>query len=409
MARKVFISFLGANKYKPYDKVIYEIDSQQFETQYAPEATLNLIFKEFQANDRIYFFLTEDARKYSWDNHTYKIKGEEKYNIGLYNHIKDNFGAIIKDENIDTGKSEVEIWNIFSRIYNSLNKDDEVIFDVTFGFRTSPILMMTLINYAKSLKKIKVHGIYYGAYEARKDNVTPIWNLISFAHLQDWVIGANDFINYGHTQKFLDIIQDDYPNLTDALQNVSDAIETNRGRRIMGGEIFKNLTDALDNMNQLYPPPLVNIVDEIRQSTSQFNTSEDWKNGLVAVQWCIDNKMVQQGITILDELIVTYLCIKHFSKKKDYRSSYKRGIISACLFVKSKDTKEEEWRENLKVDIEKSRNIVNSISHDFSILVDRLSKLRNDINHSGYTKNQEPSEFKDGLTEIFNNIKPFFI
>jgi CRISPR-associated Csx2 family protein len=406
MARKVFISFLGANKYKPYDKVIYQIDNNNFETRYAPEATLNLICNDFQDSDRIYFFLTDDAKKYAWDDYTYNIKGETIENTGLHNKIKDNFGSFIKEEPIKDGKSELEIWEIFTKIYDALNIGDEVIFDVTLGFRTSPILTITLINYAKALKKIKVKGLYYGAYEARENNITPIWNLISFSKLQEWSVATNDFVDYGRTEKLINVVGDDYTNLKNALKNISDSIETNRGRRIMEGKIFNDLEVALNNIKKIYPPPLSNVIDEIKKSTNQFSTTENWKNGLTAVQWCIDNKMVQQGITILDELVITYLCIKYYAKKKYYQKSYRRGVISACLFVKIKGTPEEEWKENLKNDAEIAKDIINSISDELAQLVSQLSSLRNDINHSGYSKNQEPDEFKDGLSKIFNDLKP---
>jgi hypothetical protein len=268
--------------------------------------------------------------------------------------------------------------------------------------------MLALINYAKFLKNIEVKGIYYGAFEAgnRDEKITPIWNLISFSKLQEWSVATNDFVDYGRTEKLINVVGDDYTNLKNALKNISDSIETNRGRRIMEGKIFNDLEVALNNIKKIYPPPLSNVIDEIKKSTNQFSTTENWKNGLTAVQWCIDNKMVQQGITILDELVITYLCIKYYAKKKYYQKSYRRGVISACLFVKIKGTPEEEWKENLKNDAEIAKDIINSISDELAQLVSQLSSLRNDINHSGYSKNQEPDEFKDGLSKIFNDLKP---
>lgn len=414
MKRKIFMSFLGALKHKPYDKVIYEYNKQRYETQFAPEATLKLLCKDFKASngDKVIFFLTKDAEKISWQNYTYEINNRDgsqtlQSNIGLYNRIKEDFGEFVHTEIIDEGKNEDEIWKVFDVIYKHLQDDDEVVFDVTFGFRTNSILLMSLINYAKVMNNITIRGIYYGAYEAKIDNVTPIWNLASFSELQSWAVAANDFINYGFPQKLIEVVQDDYETLKNTLVEVVESIETNRGRRIVEGKIFEDLQLALEQLPHLYPPPLTDLVQKIRQVANKFGSDKDWKNGLAAVEWCIDNGMTQQGITILDELIVTYLCRKHFPKKnKAYENNYKRGIISKCLFVKNKNLPESKWHPELFKKIHQTRHILQNLPDDLSEWAARLSTLRNDINHSGYTKNQNPAEFKEGLKEIFAALQP---
>ena len=66
---------------------------------------------------------------------------------------------------IPEGKSEAEIWEIFNIVFGSLEREDEVVFDITHAFRSIPMLAIVILNYAKMMKKVTLSGIYYGAFE----------------------------------------------------------------------------------------------------------------------------------------------------------------------------------------------------------------------------------------------------
>lgn len=402
MARKVLISFLGTGRYGKCRYFFNESDKNLPPTRYIQESILRIFCSDFSNNDVAYFFVTDLADKKNWQNNL-EINEEE----GLETCLKKiPFSSYIKKPIID-GKNEKEIWEIFSVISNEIRENDEIIIDITHAFRFLPMLNIVLCDYLKFVKNIKVKGIYYGNYDSRDDlGNAPIVNLTSFSILQDWTNGANDFIKYGFSSDFKKLLGSEYKDFTDALENVTDSINTNRGKRIFKGEIFKKLRQSIEKMTNLYPPPLKDIVSKISKKIESFEDSKNWKNGLNAVKWCIEHKLVQQGITILEELITTYICEKVFTKEKDIYDAYKRGLVSKCHFVKDREKPMEEWHNDLKLEANKEyiEKIFDILKDDLTKLITNISKIRNDINHSGYTSDNDPDKFYNGLEDCYNQV-----
>ena len=70
------------------------------------------------------------------------------------------------------------------------------------------MLSIVVLNYAKIMKKITLHGIYYGAFEVLgsipeakkiplKERRVPVMNLTSFDQLMEWSFAINRFIEAG--------------------------------------------------------------------------------------------------------------------------------------------------------------------------------------------------------------------
>ncbi|MEA3505330.1 MAG: TM1812 family CRISPR-associated protein, partial [Bacteroidota bacterium] len=170
MARKVFISVLGTGYYSK-TKYYCENKDENVETHFIQEAMLKFYSNEFKKNDKAYLFLTRKARNDNWEspaqkNNKFVIEGKSDSYQGLEETLKGfDFDVISKD--IPDGNNEEEIWEIFQKVFDVLELEDEVYFDITHAFRSIPMLIMVLINYAKFLKKINVKSITYGNWEGR--------------------------------------------------------------------------------------------------------------------------------------------------------------------------------------------------------------------------------------------------
>ena len=219
MGRKVFLSFLGTNDYvncNYYDELT---DKKIEDVRFIQEALVQLYCNDFTSDDKILIFLTENAKKENWiDGPSGKEKRFEK---GLNTKLKElSLKATIESVNIKEGYSQKEIWDIFNTIFDRLEDNDEIILDITHGFRTLPMLGMVLLNYSKFLKNVKVKSIHYGAFEKLgpaymvkkielKERNAPILNLIAFDELQQWSVGADNFVNYGNAEKIIKLINDE--------------------------------------------------------------------------------------------------------------------------------------------------------------------------------------------------------
>ncbi|WP_462270688.1 TIGR02221 family CRISPR-associated protein [Desulfobacter sp.] len=216
---KIFISFLGTNNYK-YCNYYFNDDESDVvkEVRFVQEALLKRLCSAWGENDRALIFLTPEAEARNWQE---KEEKEERV-YGLDHHLS-QLGLSLSIEpvrDIPMGYNEAEIWKLFDLIIGKVNEGDEIYLDITHGFRSLPMLGLVLVNYLKVTKNISVGGIYYGAFEklcsvGKIDNIpmekrnAPVLNLTSFHILQDWVMGADNFINYGISGKIEQAISEE--------------------------------------------------------------------------------------------------------------------------------------------------------------------------------------------------------
>lgn len=443
MARKVLISFLGTNNYIDCN-YYHEADPSRKikDVKYIQEALVQLYCQDFTDQDVLYFFLTDDARKKNWENDGYvDFKTKEAIpNKGLKNRLSNLqeeglLNGRIEDISIEEGFTTEQIWAIFATIFECLEPDDEIIFDITHAFRSLPMLGMTLINYAKVLKSVTVKQIHYGAFEALgtasdvgkkpiEERNAAILNLVSFSELQEWTKAANIFTKYGNSKAIVDlakqtiipILREKQSTKTDTarkinkmasnLELVTDYLSTNRGKELVEGKIFETIWMQLSELSEeKFIAPMQPILNKVKEKIAIFSTHEDCLNGFKAVEWCIEHGLVQQGITMLQETLFTYFCVRH---NLDYKSQTDRDLISTCFWIKNQKAENDQtkWNSEALLNLQKTMEILNGISMQIAADYDSLTQsARNDINHGGFSKNASPQNLKKKLIDSYDKIK----
>ncbi len=273
MMSKVLFAFLGTADYLPCNYLLNgrEINNVRF----VQEAIASLLCKDWTEEDRIVIFLTEDACSRNWtDNSQIDPNGKILQREGLKSRLESlNLKAEIHQKDVPNGQSESEIWEIFDIVFNQINSDDEVIFDITHSFRSLPLLVTIILNYARILKKIKIRGMYYGAFESLgtlhdvkkidiEDRNAPIFDLTSFIYLFNWTSAIDDFLTYGDAKdinlltneemaailkdtKGKDIGAQNLQKLGVQLNKFSELIQTSRGLSIIRNFDFNNLMELI--------------------------------------------------------------------------------------------------------------------------------------------------------------------
>ncbi len=422
MSRKVFISILGTGYY--YETVYHFQDEQPTgkPVRFVQEATIKKTCSDWKSNDSIYIFLTKDARETNWSSPAQEKDkhGRETY-IGLKDRLNDfELNCNIHDIDILDGNNEQEIWEIFRTIYEVLEEGDEVYFDITHAFRYLPMLLMVLINYTKFLKNITVKQITYGNYEARQNGNSPILDITSFSKLQDWTSAAQEFLESGNTKKVSNLL--DNQNFSNKLNLFSLEISSARGIKIMQGETPSDLKNLLNDELLNFPVAFNPILKIISNQIEPYTKNALIENSITAIQYCYDYNMVQQGITLLTELIISYVLI---NVKYPWQELLYRDIVSSALSMnriegfdidkyKNKLDKQLEKDKITKKEYEdKLEHILNLPEKVFNLpfkkkLTDKVFKklslgLRHDINHAGIREEPKEAEY------IENRFKKYFI
>lgn len=219
MARKVFISVLGAGYYGECkycrgklnaDTGDYDFESSN--TRFVQQATLEYlnVKEEWSENDVILIALTKKARTDNWEivnNRRINSKNQQEEDYTGLKQIIVDMDLMCKIEEVDIpdGKDETEMWEVFSNLYEKFEMGDEFYIDLTHSFRYLPMLLLVLSNYSKTLKKISVRHISYGNYEARDQSVTPnkaqLMDILPLSRLQDWTFAATDLIKNGNPER----------------------------------------------------------------------------------------------------------------------------------------------------------------------------------------------------------------
>ncbi|MGB9617916.1 MAG: TIGR02221 family CRISPR-associated protein, partial [Desulfomonilaceae bacterium] len=164
MAR-VFISVLGTGDYVPCS-YRFNDGTVVSSVRFVQEATVSYSCMEWSDQDRILIFTTEGSRTKNWeDSGATDVEGNPLEGLAARLNalpLRVPFCNVM----IPDGKIQEEIWEIFQALLANLMEGDEVVFDITHSFRSIPMLVLVVLNYAKVVKKVTLRGIYYGALEA---------------------------------------------------------------------------------------------------------------------------------------------------------------------------------------------------------------------------------------------------
>lgn len=339
MGRKVFISVLGSTN---YGKCKYAYKEEKFisaQVRFIQEATLQMLKADkWDSNSKIYICVTDGANgslALNWkDNgHHDRTSGDIIQCEGLEKRINllklpfDSETLIIKDV-----KSKDEIWSVFDTVYEKLNDEDEIYFDITHGFRYLPMLILVLSNYAKFLKKVKVKSITYGNYEAKYDDVAPIIDITSLSNLQDWTSASQMFLKTGQTKNIADLVKD---HQLDSLKNFANEIFEVRGREIISGKSALETKEILSKI-KIKETPFISLKEKLLFIFDNFKEN-DINNVYYAVKFCNEFGLIQQGYTLFLEFIISKVLLDIGVSENSIFDTNIRNIASSALSLRKAD------------------------------------------------------------------------
>ena len=436
MARKL-ISFLGTNKYVPTTYQLYEGKEGSYTSSYIQDALIHICCKDWTTEDEAIIFITEKAYIENWDHLTdeeRRLKEVLKKGPLSYRPIE-----------IPDGRTEEEIWEIFDLVSGQIGEGDQVILDITHGFRSIPLLAIVILNYVKAAKNVKILGVYYGAWESRDTTVTPnrapIFDMTPLVEMQEWAQAVNTFLRYGNSGHLRDISKHQLNPLLktekwaqntrsfiESLYRFTMAINTCRGKSIQGvGKAnersimfaFHELQEKLSILNESDESlkPLMPLLSKIEKRMKPFHGKDILQTGLATIQWCIDHDLIQQGYTALEETLITYLCIRFQLDPTKYED--REQIVGEALgrrihkLKENKKQKEGNQEESVKENedsnqIKKIQEIYDTLEPDLVTLANKIKDSRNDINHFGFTKEVATySYFQENIKKDFKKLMDF--
>jgi len=336
MARKVLISFLGTGVYESKEKRTYRTTnyhlgnedlgeypfmSAALKKHYGIDTTL-LIGTTHSMWEEVYRWYTAEATPPCTDEDVYlniadaceKANHNSPLAIPHRDAIEKALGKDSKVVLIKYGLDEKEIReniNIILALQEHLQKNDELIVDVTHSFRSLPMYMMNLLIYLKNVsnKNISISHIHYGMFEVKEElGFVPIIDLKTTMDVNDWMIGAYSFSQFGNAYTIARLMKEENKSVTTLLTEFSDLMNLNYLFAIQN--IAQRLS-AIRKMeyNTMLPQLIINPI--VNDFVEKFNVHDERKHALFQLKvarWQLNHKKYALALISSIEAMVTYVC-----------------------------------------------------------------------------------------------------
>ena len=465
------LTVLGTSLYEP---VVYSGENKnEIESDFIQCALVNEFYNEVLDGGKVTIFVTDRSYELNWDDRTYNAK-EEQFAANWFSERKNEVAEGVEKKGLKTTledlfpllkekvelvkipdmKTEGEIWDVFNKIYSAINENDDIVFDITHSFRSIPMLAVTVINYAKIVKKCHLKGVYYGAYEAAQNNenkkIAPIINLTAFNEILEWTYAADAFMTYGNVGKFNQVYLDKMKSVPEEqrrewgpikqiikdMDNIALGISTCRGADSMKTkgnnksdnsvkQAYQKLKRDMGKTEQVRGReivPMTNLLSHVADSFESFDKQKDYEIGCEIIKWCIKNHMIQQGYTSLEETIKTYVC--ELYDLDDIKIENRQELVSLIFTGAEKqsiDNRDDFFRKMVEEDKffsnayctkfdDKQKSIaekmIKELPAELFILVSQVKKYRNDINHMGFNESPRDSKKLEAkLKEFYDRLE----
>ncbi len=440
MSQPVFVSLLGASDYAEVaygltecDKA-FEVQGESKPTKFIQIARLRALMArglEFD-KDNTHVLVTELSKNKNWGN---GLRTTTPY-VGLKTSLEEIGLKDIEPIAIKDGKSTAELWENFQTIANLISKGDELYVDITHGFRSQSIILMLSLDYVVRAKGAEIVELTYGAYEAKEDEVAPVFDLTGFLGIRDWSTAAALLEQSGDISQFAAMAESaskevkkqlrrDMPrelkSLASSLQNFGDHLKQCRLH-----ELPLSATRVLDAIAQsrswvrktVEYLPLDHILDDVREKIEPLAADPGPSYSAVRGQlncaaWCFHYENFIVGFTLLRETIGDL--IEVWVDKESGLSPEDRGArhlevekILGCLahLAKPEGAKtlrlpKQPWAKEALAWLRAQ----GSKTEDLIGILGKVTTIRNQLDHggTGSGKSSRTKKYKDAADETLRN------
>jgi len=397
MNQTILLTFLGAGRYEPCHYELGEVIDENQETYFS--VSLARVLKP----DQVFSLQTDSA--------------SEKHGESLDFDLK-NLGCSHTKIPIPNGKSEGELWKIFSILTEHIPQNCTLHLDITHGFRSLPLIGFLALSYLRVTRNITIGGIHYGAWEARKivdgKEAAPVFDLTPFLSLQDWTSAVEQFQSTGSADQLAEQLKKTQSSLQKAywqkkktdgeieplseppkiLSSLGSALtDSSNGLLLLRvkdlEQSAKKVNDWSDQAQQeveSYAAPFLEVLKPVREELTHFNNT-DLKTLRELVEWLVGKGQVAASLTLANEwivsLVMVYCAELHHASDGKARESYS----GAVAVMEQKECEREVAKEVAEV-IQKIRvAMCNEELVKLLKISSRIRDARNDINHSGLNTN----------------------
>jgi len=292
-----------------YSETRYFHHGSECVTQYFPVAICR-----FFKPDHLILFVTAESKSKHWS----------KLSQALPKHIT------TQTTEIPWGKSSDELWKIFHQVVQAVKPGEEILFDITHGFRSVPMIALLAAAYLQLTKGIKLKEIVYGAMDATdEEGRTPVFELAAFIELLNWLTEVHLFRESGNSSGLAQLLKEiqskafrnqnpDPPvqlaRLATGMKDLSNALNLIRPLEAMkaAGYLSKIMIAPDSQEIEYWARPFSLVLPALRDEVSRLSGTaviENLSSQREMIRWYLRKNLYPQAITLGREWIVTQISL----------------------------------------------------------------------------------------------------
>lgn len=393
--RKI-ITFLGTTT----RETVYQYQGKNYTGRVFGEA-----MRQFLEFDEMLVFVTANARRQAYP--VLEELGDER----------------IRAVDIPLAETSAELWDLFDRLTAQVADGDTVIFDITHALRSIPFLVFLAAAYLRSAKQVTIEKVLYGALELGRDRpAAPVIELTELVTLLDWLMATNQFIYTGDARYLAHLLEKEgRQRRTKALKRagaelraLSLAMMLCRPLEVMerAGGLETALSSAQQDLAQWARPFALlahRIEDEYAAralSDPHRRPAEGLSRMLDLIKWYQNNNQTIQAVTLAREWLVTLVGYRLGRGLvldrggREHEIAWGINQLSRLMCGRGVDGELNETARALKELPEADR---------LRRVWDRLSNLRNDLDHAGFRENwAEASKLVKRTDKLLADLEALF-
>ncbi|MGQ4646587.1 TIGR02221 family CRISPR-associated protein [Lyngbya aestuarii] len=389
------ISFLGFTKYQD-TTYLNPINGKGFTTPFFQEALV-----EFYQPKTLYVLLTKTVE-------TCIPRGATETNWSSLQKLLADKVDLQPIYNVPQENSTDDIWKLFEILTSRLQPNDHVVFDITHGFRSLPVLALIAVSYLRVVRNVKIEGLVYGAWEARnkETNESPTFDLMPIVSLLEWTTATDQFIKTGNGQALASLLHNSNTKTEHLATSINDIAQGLRLLRPM--DVMREAASLPNHIAEATPivsksiPPFATLLGRVEKDYGNFGLANPDEHILTAkasllrqlemVKWYAEKGQTVQALSMAREWLPSLLCY-HFSLDPQVEKPNRAEMELLLAGGKLKDQDGNTIQESLYLEqwsnIQKNRRkqLNNLWGGQFN-----LANLRNDVLHSGFRKKPKSAE-----------------
>lgn len=389
------LSFLGT---RPLKETTYVYRDKRIRTSIVQEA-----LSSFFPIDTVVLFTTVDAFKKTYPDVALRIPGCEAVRI-------------------PSGRTEEELWDIFSIVAGKVDPDDDIVFDITHGFRSLPFIAFLSSAYIREVRRARIRAIVYGAFDAEVESETPVFDLTPFIHILDWLGAVRSFMVHGDAGEIQKIVSEETKRVfqdpgksdkPDRMKGFSKQLESfslaaRLAQPIEALDIAQKVIDSLPAAKEeisRFAPPLAYVLDQV-EGISKFSAREPaGKTGIdrahlraqrQLISYQVEKGLYMQAVALAREWIVSLL-IFAAGDPRFWLEGNCRNVAGETLTGGSRKRRGEQYDRSAYSDWFESLDCFEDVVRTWDMVI----QVRNDIAHCGMKlQRQKARAYRQKIEDI---------